>query len=277
MMWLLVLADVALIATVSGYVLQNNSLFFLNNQLLFKLLCGLGTGMLDSALNVFHWLFACEYWQASHKIPSGKQRTNENFTIVKWIGLAINVVGCGVLTYYEWILQHGLYIQYETGTQVPQSIVRGVVIWENVVSILALASAVLLARALWRIHGFFRSHNELMLNSRLMAVHVSMLVLVVVIDLFWATGLQIIYSKSMWTLLAVANAGYFTLQLLLQLIALFVFVKLTNNPDRSQVERRDKLQNHNKMLYSNHDEDFVVTDEEVFSQMYASKQSTDLF
>jgi hypothetical protein len=46
-----------------------------------------------------------------------------------------------------------------------------------------MVSVVLLGRSLWKIRNFFRAHNELMLNSKLMSVHVSMLVLVVAVDL----------------------------------------------------------------------------------------------
>lgn len=84
-------------------------------------------------------------------------------------------------------------------------------ICENLITLLVLASTVLLARALWQIRGFFKAHGELMLNSRLMGVHVSMLVLVVLVDLVWGTSLEVIVAKQKWTLLAYMDAGYFVL------------------------------------------------------------------
>ena len=65
MLCLLILADICLLFTNAGYVVEINQQFESNHLLLLKMMTAVGTSGLNLFLNVFHWLFSYEYLQVS--------------------------------------------------------------------------------------------------------------------------------------------------------------------------------------------------------------------
>lgn len=65
MLCLLILADICLLFTNAGYVVEINQQFLGNHLLLLKIMTAVGTSGLNLFLNVFHWLFSFEYLQVS--------------------------------------------------------------------------------------------------------------------------------------------------------------------------------------------------------------------
>lgn len=93
MLLLLILADIAIILTVMGYVFQLNPVFLFNHLLFDKFAAGLGSGLYPLFLGIFHWLFAFEYWEASMvEFPICSERF---ITVFKWSGIVVNVLMCG--------------------------------------------------------------------------------------------------------------------------------------------------------------------------------------
>ena len=65
MVGLLIAADLFLLATNTGYVIELNDTFESEHLLLLKLLTAVGTAGFNLLLNEFHWLFSFEYLQVS--------------------------------------------------------------------------------------------------------------------------------------------------------------------------------------------------------------------
>lgn len=78
-----------------------------------------GAGVMDCCLNLFHWLFACEYWHAARKIPDGTSRSDKTVKIVKWVGAVVNILPFLPFTYFEWVLEESILDQDQFGTPLP--------------------------------------------------------------------------------------------------------------------------------------------------------------
>ena len=69
MLCLLVIADLGIIATNCGYVLQFGEVYTENHLLSLKMLIGFGNFVYNFFLNLVHWLFGFEYWYISIEVP----------------------------------------------------------------------------------------------------------------------------------------------------------------------------------------------------------------
>ena len=68
LVWLII-ADMGIIATNCGYVLQFGEIYTDNHLLSLKIFIGVGNFVYNFFLNLFHWLFGFEYWYISIEVP----------------------------------------------------------------------------------------------------------------------------------------------------------------------------------------------------------------
>jgi len=142
--------------------------------------------------NLFHWFFGFEYWYISREtsnliLSQGKQQDSLDkarfYAVIKWTGIVLNATTSGLLGYYEWRFENDLYKAYTSGRNIPRRDVYTLVVMEYVVAILMFASCLFLADALRRFKQQSTIRKNIVLNHKLMYVHISVVVLQVVVSL----------------------------------------------------------------------------------------------
>ena len=112
LLWLII-ADLGIVATNCGYVLQFGKDFTENHLLWLNVLIGVGNFVYNFFLNLVHWLFGFEYWYISIEVPRLQKEgprtvTETQFNIIKYVGVGINLILSAVMGYYQWILQDAI-------------------------------------------------------------------------------------------------------------------------------------------------------------------------
>ena len=69
MLCMLIIADLGIIGTNLGYVLQHNQIYTEEHLLSLKVMIGIGNFVYNFFLNLVHWLFGFEYWYISIEVP----------------------------------------------------------------------------------------------------------------------------------------------------------------------------------------------------------------
>ncbi len=116
MLCMLIIADIGIIATNFGYVIQHNEVYTENHILSLKIMIGFGNFTYNFFLNLVHWLFGFEYWYISIEVPRLKKEkprtmTKMQFSAIKYVGVVLNFIPCLIIGYYQWILQEAILDQ----------------------------------------------------------------------------------------------------------------------------------------------------------------------
>ena len=156
MLCMMIIADLGIIGTNLGYVLQHNQVYTEDHLLSLKVMIGIGNFVYNFFLNLVHWLFGFEYWYISIEVPRIQKEkpraiTEMQFNIIKYVGVALNFIVCLVLGYYEWTLQEAIFDLFKSGTTLPQSLIDTILIWEYVVILFIVFSICFLIAGLTKI------------------------------------------------------------------------------------------------------------------------------
>ena len=124
MLCMLIIADLGIIFTNFGYVLEHNEVYTENHLLSLQIMISVGNFTYNFFLNLVHWLFGFEYWYISVEVPrlqKGKPRTitEMQFSTIKYAGVLLNLIPCVMMGYYQWILEKAICDQYKFGTPLP--------------------------------------------------------------------------------------------------------------------------------------------------------------
>ena len=153
MLCLLIIADIGIISTNFGYVIQHNATYTEDHILSLKIMIGFGNFTYNFFLNVVHWLFGFEYWYISVEVPRLQKEkprtiTKRQFSIIKYVGVALNFIPCLMMGYYQWILQEAILNQYRFGTPLPDLLINTILVLEYIIVLLIVISTCFLAVAL---------------------------------------------------------------------------------------------------------------------------------
>ena len=113
MLCMLIIADLGIIFTNFGYVLEHNEVYTENHLLSLQIMISVGNFTYNFFLNLVHWLFGFEYWYISIEVPRLQKEgprtvTETQFNIIKYVGVGINLILSAVVGYYQWILQDAI-------------------------------------------------------------------------------------------------------------------------------------------------------------------------
>ena len=155
MIWLLVIADIFILATATGYVIEDNIQYNNEHLLLLQILTAVGTAGYNLFLNLFHWLFGFEYLKVSFGFrdsgDTDKKLPHRKFNIIKVVGIVLNFLPAIPLCYYEWVLEKAIQDTENYGTPIPSYISRWIIVSECANILLVFISVAVLGWALLRI------------------------------------------------------------------------------------------------------------------------------
>lgn len=228
---MLIACDLFIIWANFGYILELDESYTVNHLISIELATSVATGIFNCLTNLFHWFFAFEYWYVSIETPNfllstHKPQNQKFYRVIKWLGVAGNVASCVILAYYEWVLEHAIYVSYKTNTALKQSAISDVVIMQYVVQIFILISMGFLADALRRFKRESTNRSDLVLNYRLMYVHISVVTLQITASLIIWTILSYIATKDNPVLYNAIAALLFILNFCIQITIAFIYVRI---------------------------------------------------
>ena len=117
------------------------------------------------------------------------------YAIIKWTGIILNVASSVVLGYYEWKFENDLYFAFTVQRSIPQVDVTVVEILEFILAGLMLISCLFLADALRRFKQQTNIYKNIVLNHKLMYVHISVVLLQVFVTDVVASLSLFVYDR----------------------------------------------------------------------------------
>ena len=190
-----------------GYLFEYSSSYIINHIMSQRFSVGVGTGLFNILTNLFHWFFGFEYWyisretsslvrlkQAEQETPQDPKDKARFYAIVKWTGIVLNVVSSAIMGYYEWRFENDLYKAYTADRPIPKSDIIVLTTMEYVCAFFMLISCLFLADALRRFKQQTNIRKNIVLNHKLMYVHISVVLLQVIVSIVVFTVVNIYYD-----------------------------------------------------------------------------------
>lgn len=229
---LLIVGDLCYVWANWGYLFEYSCQFVVNHILLQRFTVGFGTGLFNILTNLFHWFFGFEYWYISRETPTlfrlkksedtpqAKAEKARFYAAIKWTGIILNVSTCTVLLYYEWRFENDLYIDCTAKIPPPLADVITLTTLEYVSAFFMLLSCLFLADALRRFKKQSTLRKNIVLNQKLMYVHISVVLLQVVVSVILFSIAKIYYeSTEKFNILAATYSfSIFAIQIVIALI-----------------------------------------------------------